>query len=166
MMVASKLTFVKGKEFAQELVAEQVPRSLRAGVDLGIEISSVVAHEPLLVHANSFLLREAVLNLIDNANRYAGAGTEVTLCVGREADMARLDLFDNGPGIAPVDRERVFERFVRATDEGDGCGLGLPIVKEILERHGGNVALEGLAPHGLRVVLRLPLSLPAQERVV
>jgi len=63
---------------------------------------------------------------------------------------------DNGPGIAPADRERVFERFARATLQGDGCGLGLAIVKEIAERHAGNVTLEGAAPRGLRVLMRLP----------
>lgn len=145
-------------QFAQELVAEQVPRALRSGVDLGIELASGDGDKPVPVHANSFLLREALLNLIDNASHYAGPGAEVTLRVGREADMARLDVIDNGPGIAPADLERVFGRFVRATDDSDGCGLGLSIVKEIIERHGGQVTLETLVPHGLRVILRLPLA--------
>ena len=149
-------------QFAQDLVAEQVPRALRAGVDLGID-DVAGGDAPVWVHVNTFLLREALLNLIDNASCYAGPGAEVTLCVGREAEMARLDVVDNGPGIAAADHQRVFERFVRATDEGDGCGLGLSIVKEIIERHGGQVRLETLVPHGLRVVLRLPLSPALQE---
>ncbi len=145
-------------QLARELVAEQVPRALRAGVDLGIEIATASGDGRLQVRANAFLLREALRNLIDNACSYAGHGAEVTLFVSREAGMARLDMVDNGPGIAPPDLERVFERFVRASDTGDGCGLGLSIVKEIVERHGGRVTLENLVPHGLRVVLRLPLA--------
>jgi two-component system sensor histidine kinase TctE len=74
------------------------------------------------------------------------------------AGRALLEVEDNGPGIAPGDRDRVFERFARATHEGDGAGLGLAIVKEIVERHAGGVALEGASPRGLRVKIDLPLS--------
>ena len=69
----------------------------------------------------------------------------------------------SGPGIVDADRERVFERFVRATSEGTGCGLGLAIAREIVERHGGAVALRARQPHGLRARVTLPLLLPAQE---
>jgi two-component system sensor histidine kinase TctE len=144
------------RRFAQEIVADQVPRALRAGVDLGLDDIETV--HPVTVRANALLLREAVLNLIDNAIRYAGPGAEVTLRVERDGVQARLDVADNGPGIAPQDRERVFERFVRATEAGDGCGLGLAIVQEIVQRHGGSVQLEAVVPHGTRVVVRLPLG--------
>jgi two-component system sensor histidine kinase TctE len=71
---------------------------------------------------------------------------------------ALLQVSDTGPGLAPADRERVFERFVRASDIGQGCGLGLAIVKEIVERHHGKVQLDEVLPHGLCVSIRLPLS--------
>jgi two-component system sensor histidine kinase TctE len=141
--------------FVQELVAQLVPRALRAGVDLGIETGSA-GDSTIAVYANAPLLREALTNLVDNAIHYAGRGAEVTLRTRLEQDCAVVVVEDNGPGIAPADRERVFERFVRATFEGDGCGLGLAIVKEIIERHHGSVALDGVAPHGLRVTIRLP----------
>ncbi|MEY5099176.1 MAG: hypothetical protein RJA36_1895, partial [Pseudomonadota bacterium] len=141
--------------FAQALTAELVPRALRAGADLGLDESS---RGPVWVLANELLLREALSNLIDNALRYAGRGAEVTVGVAAQQGRACLTVEDNGPGIPETDRERVWERFVRATDSGDGCGLGLAIVKEIVERHEGSVALEGVAPHGLRVRLELPLA--------
>jgi two-component system sensor histidine kinase TctE len=65
---------------------------------------------------------------------------------------------DTGPGIPLAQRQAVFERFYRGTQEGLGCGLGLPIVKEIIERHAGSVTLLDRPPHGLRVRLRLPLA--------
>ena len=71
---------------------------------------------------------------------------------------ATLTVTDTGPGIAAADRERVMERFVRGTDTGNGCGLGLAIVREIIERHQGSVTLADAAPHGLRVILTLPLA--------
>jgi len=142
--------------FVRELTAELVPRALRAGIDLGVD-GAEDDSAPILVQANALLLREALCNLIDNALHYAGRGAEVTLRVGMAGEQACVDVEDNGPGIAEADRERVFERFVRATDQGNGCGLGLPIVKEIIERHQGNVSLLTLHPRGLGVRLRLPL---------
>jgi len=65
---------------------------------------------------------------------------------------------DTGPGVPQADRERIFQRFARATHEGNGCGLGLAIVKEIVERSRGSVMLQAVHPHGLRAVVRLPLA--------
>ena len=148
--------------FVQEVAAHLVPRALRAGVDLGVGRAADAgdaAGAELCVHANAALLREALTNLVDNAIRYAGRGAEVTLHVQQDESCAVIVVEDNGPGIAAADRERVFERFVRATEGGDGCGLGLAIVREIIERHQGTVTLgdAGLpGQRGLRVTIRLP----------
>jgi signal transduction histidine kinase len=74
----------------------------------------------------------------------------------------RLEVSDDGHGIAPEDRERVFERFYRADgarpagSEDKGSGLGLAIVREIVERHGGTVRAEARAPRGLSIIVELP----------
>ena len=150
---------------AQTLTAEWVPRALRANIDLGMADSS---NQAVWVHANELLVKEAVTNLIDNAMHYAGAGSQVTVCVsqslnalgakGASQAMAVLEVSDNGPGIAEVDRARVFERFVRISDAEGGCGLGLSIVKEIVHSHGGDVVLSAEQPRGLRVSVYLPIA--------
>jgi two-component system sensor histidine kinase TctE len=145
---------------AADLCAELVPRARQDGVDLGIDDSREASS--LRVLGNALLLREAIANLVDNAVRYAGPGSSVTVRVAQDGPDAVLDVEDNGPGLSEADRERVFERFVRATHVGDGCGLGLAIVREIVERHGGRVALQPVSPRGLRVVIRLPLA-PGQQ---
>lgn len=150
------------QRLAEDTTAESVPRALRAGVDLGLAEETAVAGPTLVVQGNALLLREALSNLIDNAIRYAGAGATVTVSLRREGAEAVLEVADNGPGIPAAQRERVFERFVRATDQGEGCGLGLAIVKEIVERHAGRVALHEALPHGLRAVIHLPLAGPAE----
>ncbi|MGD9833532.1 MAG: ATP-binding protein, partial [Piscinibacter sp.] len=144
-------------KLAGEVTAEWVPKARQSGIDLGFEDGD---GSPVLVSGNALLLREAIANLIDNAIRYAGRSASVTVRVRTLGPDAQIEVEDDGPGIAPADRERVFERFARATMQGDGCGLGLPIVREIAQRHGGQVSLEGAAPKGLRVLLRLP-RLPA-----
>lgn len=138
------------------LSAELVPRALRLKMDLGMDEH---AHPgPVWVQGNALLIREALSNLIDNALHYAGAGAQVTVDLQTRDGKVLLSVTDNGPGIAPEDRGRVMERFVRGTDQGTGCGLGLAIVREIIERHQGTVTLADAQPHGLQVTLSLPLS--------
>ena len=140
---------------ATDLCAEMVPRARQAGIDLGIDDAMDTA-TPVL--GNALLLREAIANVVDNAIRYAGRGSTVTVrCAARTGEVV-VEVEDDGPGIAPAEHARVFERFARATHDGDGCGLGLAIVKEIVERHGGKVTLHNVEPHGLRVEMRLPLA--------
>jgi len=142
----------------QDKVAELVPRALRAGVDLGMaDDGADPAGEPLIAMANAILVGEALSNVLENAIEYAGRGSEITVTVERDDRHARISVSDNGPGIPEASRSAVFERFVRATDQGLGCGLGLSIVREIVLGHHGSVVLEPTEPHGLTVVIRLPL---------
>ncbi len=136
----------------QDAATEWVPRALAAGCDLGVELPGEALH----VQGVALLLREALVNLIDNAIRYAGAGAAITARLRRAGDDVWLDVEDDGPGLAPDLRERAFERFVRGAPNGEGCGLGLAIVREIAERHGGTAQLLPAAPHGCIARLTLP----------
>jgi len=86
----------------------------------------------------------------------AAAIASITVRITPDGDHVQIIISDNGPGIPEADRARVFERFVRATDHGEGCGLGLSIVRDIVAQHGGTVDLGDAQPHGLQVVIRLP----------
>ena len=146
------------QRLAQLLTAEWVPRALKAQIDLGMDEDTETQAGPVWVVGNALLIREALSNLIDNALHYTGAGAQVTLRVQARGAQALLTVTDTGPGIAEADRGRVMERFVRGTDTGNGCGLGLAIVREIIERHQGTVSLSDAAPPGLQVTLALPLA--------
>ena len=165
------------RRLVQELTAEQVPRALAQGVDLGLdEDGAQEAASPVCVEGNALLIREALANLIDNAIRYAGRDAVVTLRVrllpgpASAPAWAEVEVDDNGPGLPAELHQQVFDRFVRVASDGNGCGLGLAIVQEIAQRHGGSARLESLQPRGLRAVLRLPvgngggLSLPAASQ--
>ncbi|MEN9396724.1 MAG: hypothetical protein RLZ81_1254, partial [Pseudomonadota bacterium] len=136
---------------AREVAREWTPRALAAGVDLGYE-----GEERLLVDGEKLLLREALNNLLDNALKYAGSGSTVTLRTTLGPQHAVLEVEDNGPGLAPDDLAHVFERFWRASDLPGGCGLGLAIIAEIARRHGGQASAALVHPHGLRVRVELP----------
>jgi two-component system sensor histidine kinase TctE len=139
----------------EEATAEMVPRALAAGIDLGMADPGAMSPQPVMVDANALLIREAVVNVVDNAIRYAGRGAEVTVRVLAQDQKAIVEVEDSGPGIPPEHHQAVFERFFRATHEGSGCGLGLAIVKEIVERHDGRVELHSRIPRGLRVHIQL-----------
>jgi two-component system sensor histidine kinase TctE len=141
------------RRMAAELSAEMVPRALAGGVDLGFEGGDDETPVPVLGHP--LLMREALTNLVDNALRYAGRGKVVTVRVESRGPEVVVTVEDSGPGLSEADRERVFQRFVRATYDGSGCGLGLPIAKEIVTRHQGSIVLEPVLPTGLRAVVRL-----------
>lgn len=102
-------------------------------------------------------LGRAVRNLLDNAEQYASS--VITLELASDDSRVTLVIQDDGPGIPPGDRERIFERFTRLDDarsrESGGTGLGLAIAKEIIEAHGGTIAV-GNAPRGARFVIHLP----------
>jgi two-component system sensor histidine kinase QseC len=107
-------------------------------------------------------LSSVVGNLIDNAQRYAPAGTAIRVTLARSGGDALLSVTDAGPGIPVELRERVFEPYYRIPGSaGSGTGLGLAIVREVLERLGGRIALQdGPAGIGTCVELTIPLTRP------
>lgn len=102
-----------------------------------------------------------VRNLLDNAMRYTPVGGEVHLSMARIDDRLHIEIADSGPGIAQSERQRVFDRFVRLAGQGtSGSGLGLSIVKELVERLHGEIYLRDTsldAPSGLSVHIYLPV---------
>jgi two-component system sensor histidine kinase TctE len=149
--VEVKLQALDVAALAREVAREWTPRALKHNIDLGFE-----GADHLLVAGEALLLREALSNLIDNALTYAGPGSEVTLRVQGQGTQVLLEVQDNGAGLSPEDLPHVFERFWRASSVPGGCGLGLAIVNEIAQRHGGQARVLAVQPHGLRVQLLLP----------
>ena len=105
-------------------------------------------------------LARAIRNLLDNSVRHARERVRVMLA--EDGGAITLAVADDGPGIAPEDRERIFERFTRLDEararEAGGAGLGLAIAREIAERHGGSLTLDTGHAGGARFVLRLPAA--------
>jgi signal transduction histidine kinase len=120
-------------------------------------VDAQVSGEPISVSGDERLLRRALRNLLENARRY-GAGA-IDAIVERDARAVRLRVCDRGPGVPEAFRERIFEAFFRlpghAEREG-GVGLGLSLVKQIAERHGGSVHCEPRDGGGTCFVITLP----------
>jgi signal transduction histidine kinase len=116
----------------------------------------------LVARADPARLRQLVANLLDNASRHSPTGGSVSITAGRDHDRWVLEVQDQGPGIAPADRERVFEPFgtLAAADGGGGTGLGLAIARWVTDLHGGSIAFVDPEPGqtGARVRVSLPLE--------
>jgi signal transduction histidine kinase len=112
-------------------------------------------------------LKRVVANLLDNAVRLAPAGTRIRLATGSEGNRAWIAVADEGPGISPEDQAHVFDRFwradkARARADG-GAGLGLAIVRQVVESHGGEVRLHSKVGVGSSFVVWLPITRPAVD---
>jgi len=131
------------------LVAEE---AARAGAALD-------GSSPLTVLGDERLLRRALRNLLDNAKRYAG--DDVSVSVQAVGTDAQVQVCDRGPGVPDALRERIFEPFYRLpghAENSGGVGLGLSLVKQIAERHGGQVRCEARDGRGSCFVISVPRS--------
>jgi two-component system sensor histidine kinase TctE len=156
-------------ELARGVVQDWVQASFAHRIDLGFEAPPA----PVQIVGDPTMLRELLSNLIDNALRYTPAGGSVTVRVrGGQGEPGYLEVEDTGPGIAPAERERVFERFYRILGHtAEGSGLGLAIVREIAQQHGAEVdifsnprALQPKLPGCLfRVGFPAPPAQPEEE---
>jgi two-component system, OmpR family, sensor histidine kinase BaeS len=125
-----------------------------ADLDLDLSLSRVV------VWADPQRLSQVVTNLLANASKYTPAGGKVQLSVKGEGPLARLAVTNSGPGIPPDEQEQIFDRFYRGRvgRRTGGTGIGLAVVKELVEAHGGKVHLEDPPGGGVSFVVLLPTA--------
>jgi signal transduction histidine kinase len=121
------------------------------------------------VLADPAAIEQALVNLLDNAVKYSGSASDrtVTVRVRAVGRSAVIEVADNGVGISDSDRRRIFEKFYRGSSGAlhrDGFGLGLPIVQELVQAHGGSVEVESTLGHGSTFRITLPLPLASPER--
>ncbi|WGV19856.1 ATP-binding protein [Pseudomonas putida] len=136
-----------------ETLAELTPWILERGLEPSLDIAAGDYH----LHTDAGALGIALQNLVANAVDHSPAGGRVAVTLQREGQALLISVDDEGPGIAEVDQQRVFERFY-SKGSTNGAGLGLSIVSTIMTRLGGSVQLRNQTPHGLRATLRLPVE--------
>ncbi len=135
-------------QLARELGLAMAALAYKRGVALALE-----ADDPVWIDGEPTLLTELLSNLLDNALAHTPSGGNVVLRVRQEGV---LEVEDDGPGIAPQEREKVFARFYRVQQQGQGAGLGLAIVGEISRAHRATIELDQGESGGLLVKVRFP----------
>lgn len=137
-------------------VAEAVDTFQRGNVR---QISRALPGAPVHATFDGERIVQVLLNLLENAAKYAPLPAPVSVSLARTAAGARVEVRDGGPGLSEEDRERVFKRFERARDESDGTrglGLGLYLCRSIIERHGGRIGVESPPGEGATFWFELP----------
>lgn len=142
-----------------DTAAQVVQRHLPAAAAKGIDLGCSGAEADVRVLGNELLLAEMLGNLVDNAVRYGRRRGTVTIALSVRGHEVELQVSDDGPGIAPAEAQALFRRFQRgdvASAAGVGAGLGLAIVREIAERHGGSAECLARPGSGAVFAVRLP----------
>jgi signal transduction histidine kinase len=167
-LVANLLLLARGDEARAiarrpvelDVLLLEVARQARA---LAQGVSVTLSHEDqALVRGDADLLKQLLLNLVDNALTYTPPGGHVDLALSVADGQARLAVRDTGPGIAPADLARIFERFYRLdrarSRRSGGAGLGLAIARWIAEAHGGRIEVQSTVGQGSTFTVVLPLA--------
>ena len=149
---------IEGGIQASQLALDNSPYQLDKKIDLGLP----------LVLADARALQHVIQNLLDNAVKY-GTGTSnwIGLTASRAGDFLEICVADCGPGIPPDEQALVFEPFFRGrralADQVQGTGLGLNLVRKIVEAHGGSIRVQNHSPHGSEFVVRVPVAPPEMQ---
>ena len=158
---AGRYPFVRGEVSAAELAQRTVEVLSETAQLKDIELSCAIPEVPK-VHTDAQALERILVNFLDNAIKYTPSGGAVRISAQLLPDYLRLEVVDNGPGIAGHHRDRVFERFYRV-DPGrsrsmGGTGLGLSIVKHLCDALDCRVGVDPVEPHGSCFWVELPLG--------
>jgi signal transduction histidine kinase len=139
----------------EDVAAAFVPVAAARGAVIRLRVQPDIA-----AVTDADALRHVLLNLLDNAARYGPRGQQITLGAAREGDWVRLWVDDEGPGVPPEERVRIWEPFVRLPSAAGtvsvGSGIGLAVVREIVTLLGGRVGVEGAPERGAHFFVLLP----------
>ncbi len=155
-------TQTRVEELVQSCVDALRPRSEAKGVALGVEVDETLPELDL----DPTRIAQVVGNLLDNAVTHTPEGGSVKVSARASADGVEVEVADTGPGLAPDDLQRVFDRFYRADPSRSrntgGTGLGLTIARRLVEAHGGSIEAESVVGQGSRFTIRLPAGRPGR----
>jgi len=150
------------------LTIRHIPTELRGLIEQVIE-RAIAAHDrerlifdapyPITVTVDAVRIERVVTNLLQNALKYA-PGRPTTISLELAHDQARVTVSDEGPGIEPVERTTIFDKYRRGSTAGasDGCGIGLYVSRCIVEAHGGHINVEGRQGGGSCFYFELPVG--------
>jgi two-component system sensor histidine kinase PilS (NtrC family) len=166
-LVEQLLTFASPDEARDEVIdvgaeiRELVEFVRQEMLDSHVQVALRIDEAPVLARLDRGRLRQATLNLLENARQALGAGGRIDVGVIRRRGRVEICVADNGPGIPEVDRRRIFKPFF-STKEG-GRGLGLAMVKRFVEEAGGEIVCKANAPTGIAFRILLPEAKRARK---
>ncbi len=159
---AGQLKLQKESVHVNELVEQVVERLRLHAAEKQMILLTTYSNNIPVIFADRERLTQVLTNLVDNAIRYSPSGTTVTIGAREAPGGVEIEVTDNGPGLPPQDLARVFDRFWRAEKSRNratgGSGLGLAVVKQLVEAHGGIITVHSELGSGTRFTIFLPLN--------
>ncbi len=145
-----------------ELAAEVIEFIEPKLASMNISLRHHLAADPPLCLADHRLLKQALLNLVLNAQEAMPEGGELILRTSRADGKVTIDLIDTGPGVSEEARDRIFDAFFSTKEEG--TGLGLALARQIVDQHGGGIDLHSEPGKGTHFIIQLPAHTPSDNR--
>ena len=156
------MTFNKSPMDIKLLISWSIETFRGEAMAKGININFPLQENIPLITADEGKLSQVISNLLSNAVKFTQRGGTITVSAGRKEDYLEVYVEDTGPGNPNGYKERIFEKFFQVESEGEkvkkGVGLGLPIVKFIVEQHGGKVWVESETGNGAKFLFTLPIN--------
>jgi signal transduction histidine kinase len=152
---AMSIALERGSVSLRELVERMARVFALQAREQGVSLETSAPQGDVEIAGDATKLTWALSNLIGNALRYTPRGGAIRVEIQPAEELVRLSVADTGPGIPPDRRERIFERHVQG-DEPGAAGLGLAIVRDVVQAHGGRIYLESEIGRGSRFILELP----------
>jgi PAS domain S-box-containing protein len=134
----------------------------------GVSVNAGTLEETPMALADERRVKQVLFNLLSNAIRFAPEGTNVDLVVAQEGEWIRVDVSDKGVGVAPEEHERIFEEFVQIGPPDvqlGGAGLGLPLSRNLVRLHGGDLTVESTPGQGSTFSFTLPVAHRPEEEI-
>lgn len=148
-----------------DLLRPQVDRYRARAEKAGITLRDKIYGQRLIVRADAGRLTQVIVNLLENSVRYTDDGGKIAVVLAMEGSHALLTIDDSAPGVPEGDHSAIFDRMYRVdaarTRERGGSGLGLSICLVLIKEHGGTITASPSTLGGVRMVVRLPLDMPA-----
>ncbi|MCD7874772.1 MAG: ATP-binding protein [Acidaminococcaceae bacterium] len=167
-IASGKMTLNYSKFYLKEIVLQTVENVKSYVVDKQLKVNLTFEPDDFMIEADAAKLKQILYNLLSNAVKFTRQGGEIEIYVYRREDAAEFIVRDNGIGIAEQDQARVFVEFEQVdssyTREYEGTGLGLPLVKKMVEMHGGYVYLKSALGQGTEVIFLIPLQPKIQKQ--
>ncbi|HKA15776.1 MAG TPA: ATP-binding protein [Myxococcota bacterium] len=154
---AMTIGLAREKISLRDLVERNARIFLLQAREAGVTLETDLAVDVPKITGDATKLGWALSNLIGNALRYTPRGGTIRIALGTAGDAVRLSVQDSGPGIPPEQRDRIFERFAQGEDPG-AAGLGLSIVRDVVQAHGGRIYLESEVGRGSRFTIEIPCT--------
>jgi signal transduction histidine kinase len=160
--IESPTTLIKEPVSLTEVVKDCARAAQVLAVRKGVRLKLTNDSTSIALNADEELIKRMILNLLDNAVKYTPEGGEISLALEKHNGSAEIVVRDTGIGLSEMDQQRVFDRFYRVDKARSralgGAGLGLSIVRTIVEAHGGEITIDSTPRHGSTFTVSLPLK--------